>query len=325
MGWMPEDQRSGDRFPASVKLQSLICLLSLAVGWTTPALSQTIPPCCTTPAIVEDLGVRPAGETDQQLRGWLSQRSRGKTEAEISLELTSLEGACATGCPANFRLAHAHLQSELRVRRQGPDTDLDSHGEPCCGEAGGSVSRPSAGRSIPTSPGRPTPVRSTAGPQFRNAVIRQLLSWTRDPEDIRGWLDPQMGRMSTDELVHLQAAVASWCVANSPCPYAMELGREIIKGAIERQNAAQAREAAAQAHREEARLRWWDWAVTVLAGFLGGLIALVGAFISTFHGRRAARRQSTLIADSVDQLNETVKALAGTRKPRPYGRRSTRL
>ena len=242
-------------------LAVLFCLCS------TSGKSQTIPPCCTTPPIVSDLTSRPPGETDQQLRGWLSQRSRGKSDSEISLELTAIEGACTRGCSDNFRSAQTFLVSELQARQQGPDND---YGAPCCGE-------PKApARPVPRPPSSPLRVPAQLPPDpggqpFRSEIIRALSTWTGQPDDVPGWLGAAEP-LTVERLAHLQQALAGWCTPTRECPAAMVIGRQTVERMLElKQREAEQQENEA-ARAQEASLRRGDWFATILSGIIGGII-----------------------------------------------------
>lgn len=286
------------------------------VGLSSSGIAQFGPPCCTTPPIVAELSARPVGETQEQLLAWLSRRSISRNRSEIDLEVTALEGACETGCPPFFRISLDHL----RRIQAGEDSETDFPS--CCGsENNTSSARPAAARPAAKAPAPPAlaatpaaPAADPAGPRFRSLVIRQLLSWTREPDEVPGWLGPHLERLPVDRLTHLQEALAGWCTPDRRCPAAMVIGRLTVERYIAARAHAEDVAQAERARAEEAELRKWDWLATILSGVIGGMTALLGALIALLVGQRHARRQTEAFEGTLRQLNKTLSALEDPRR-----------
>src|ERR1044072_2083513 len=138
---------------------------------------DVLPPCCTTPAIIEALSARPAAESRERLAAWLDDRARRSDAATIDRELAALQGACETGCPANFQVARGILR-EWRSRMQ----DSDDHGEPCCEPVPAPAVEARRAQSVRTIVAVPRPI--VGGPRFNSEILRQLLGWEREPDEV---------------------------------------------------------------------------------------------------------------------------------------------
>ena len=308
----------------SHSLRAAFLLAAMIVLSPHSASTQQVgPPCCATPDIVAELNGRPAGESPAQLREWLQVRNLQRSDDEIRLDLAADEGVCVTRCSPNFFEARGVLSLALALRspraeveywRREQGREIDYPG--CCSDNASSSARQSETRPVINRPAAQAPLAVPVGPRFRSTIIQQLRAWTGDIEEIRDWLKPQLEQRTMDEVELLYAAVASWCEANPSCSHPMKMGKAIIAGHIEFRRAAQAARVAAQAHEEEVSLRRGDWWATIIAGIIGGLIALVGAFAPIIFGQRHARRNAAALEGTLAQLNKTLVSLGSQKSDR---------
>lgn len=92
---------------------------------------------------------------------------------------------------------------------------------------------------------------------------------------------------------------------------------------MEQRSSVEALVLAEKSRSEERRLRHGDWFYTIVAGVIGGIIALVGSFVPFLFGERKASRRSGNVQASLDNLHDALKLLnCRAPAPRPRGSRS---
>jgi hypothetical protein len=292
--------------------------------------------CCVTPPLITEISGRPATEDRGDFIQWLSVRVSDKSRSEIDLEISAIEGACATGCSDNFRWARSYLL-ELRERRPpyfdsmipgGTNEEVRSASEP--------APRP-ADKSMPPQPPAATATARPAGPaqdqtrdprspqnvRFRNQIVQQLDRWQGSLEDISPWLESRTSTLSIGELEHLKMAILSACPSDRVCPHSIVFGQSTIELIISRRIREEENrrfEADLKQERELADSSWWS---TVLGGLIAAVSAGLVAIIAAWFGMRQSRRDSANLQDVLGRLDQTLadRRVAG----RPASRTRMRL
>lgn len=266
-----------------------VIVVATVLTWT--ASAQVGPPCCSTPEIVTELSSRPPDETIGQLIAWANARAERKSNEEVSLEITAIDGACATGCSAAFRLARQAFREQLEIRTAPTALPPCCENEPRNDATKKPVVSRSANTATETGPSR-------GGPRFRSEVLRALIAWKRDYDDVQPWLERKLPPLNMSELQHLREHIASACATDRACAKPVWIGQQTVERTILDRKHKEELTRAEKAREEERNLRKGDWLTTFFAAVAGGLIALAGTYIPLRH----ARRQSEALARALSQL-----------------------
>lgn len=284
------------------------------------------PPCCTTPAIIEELSARPVGESRTQLAAWLGERTRQAAPDEVDIDIAALRFACEAGCPANFREGRAILQ-QIRGGMQGPEIDTD----PCCtprSNAPISTAHPAGSRRT-TDQANPAQARQET--LFADALLLQLRNWTRSPDEVPLWLPPQLPRLGLPRLRALGHNLTALCSVER-CSRALLLGSGAVEDEFRDRTQREADRRDAVQREQEQDARWTERQedksarfVTWIISLLSVLVALIAVIAGLWQARIQSRSLETVIAGWRASFESAPKiARKPVNKPRVAKNRSPR-
>jgi hypothetical protein len=292
-----------------LRLARALLTLAIGMGVAGPVAAQIIgtAPCCTTPAIIEELRSRPAGESREQLVTWVNRRFEGQIADAADLDIQALTGACEADCPASYRTALATLR-QLR----GLDVDLDTHGEPCC-----TGSAAPAGRGVRPSPPRAAAQQARAmtaqvDALYTDSIIRRIVE---SPGDVALWLPDYLKSIRLRRVELLFYRLAGQCPGQR-CTPALATGLEIARERLQESEQEARRLREAQAQLADAAAQESGRQTAILLTVIASIVTLIGVLITLLWSGRQSRKHARSLEAWLGKLDDRLGILASRRQRR---------